>query len=317
MSRKPSPLPPIALKEVLPREIPPMLATRGDRPFTDADWAYEPKLDGYRILAWRSADEVRLITRGGVDLSEAFPDLVAALRDQPFHSLVVDGELVGFDRAGRPSFEALQSRSKVASRAGDNAVLFCFDLLHRDGHNLRGLPYTERRNALQQCIDFSRHIQLVHAQDDGRALFHAAAEMGMEGVIAKRKESVYQPGVRSSDWLKILAFKRADLLVIGYTGKSKVEALVVGYRRQGKLHYAGQVNGLGKLSVSLLPVLKSVPDAPAVARIADIRWITPMLTCEVRYRELTGDGKLRHPTFYRMRDEIAPASGDFPEDLPP
>lgn len=290
-----------------------MLAAPGDKPFQDADWIYEPKLDGYRIVAVRNGDQVRLTSRGGADFAGTFPAIAAALRALPHRRLVLDGELVGFDEQGKPSFAALQGMSK--KRIGgknDRAVLFVFDLLHIEGVNTRGQPQTERRRMLEAAVQQSAYLQLVHAQDDGTALFDAAAKMGMEGIVAKRKDAVYRPGARSAAWLKILAFKRADMLVLGYTGFGRVESLLVGYRRSGRLKYAASVTGLGALAMSLLPVLQTLPGAPACARIAGARWLRPMLVVEVRYRELTRDGKLRHATFYRLGEEIAPAEGDFP-----
>ncbi|HYD93819.1 MAG TPA: non-homologous end-joining DNA ligase [Noviherbaspirillum sp.] len=314
MSSTPCPWP--GSPEALPAALPPMLASQGAGPFTQDDWTFEPKLDGYRIVAWIRDGGVRLMTRGSLDLAGAFPQLAAELAAQPARSLVIDGELVAFDAGGKPSFSALQTRSRSRRARGGALVYYGFDVLHADGINTRTLPLSTRREVMHGVLRPSEHIQLVHADDDGLALFSAAADMGMEGIIAKRKSSLYQPGIRSGDWLKILAFKRADLLIVGYTGTSVVESLLVGYRRRGRLKYAAQVSGLGKLGRSLLPLVRTVPDAPPLERIDGAHWIAPLLVAEIRFREITRDGKLRHPVFYRMRDEIAPDAADFPPILP-
>jgi len=294
-----------------------MLAMQGDGPFVHDDWLFEPKLDGYRTLAWVHDGAVRLMTRGELDLAPAFPHVVAALKSQAVRSLVLDAEIVAFDKDGKPSFSALQTRSRRTRASRDDAILYCFDVLHIEGINTRVVPLDERRRVLENVLKVSPQVQVVHAATDGLALFDAAAGMGMEGLVAKKRSAPYTAGARSKDWLKILAFKRADMLILGYTGSSKVESLLVGYRRGGRLKYAGQVTGLGKLAVTLLPVLKAVPDAVALESIDASRWIAPMLVAEIRYRELTSDGKLRHPVFYRLRDEIAPGDGDFPAILLP
>lgn len=285
----------------------------GEQPFEDADWVHEPKLDGFRIHAHLRNGEVRLLTRGNADYTAYFPSVAAALRTQTRSSMVVDAEVVAFDDAGRPSFSALQTlTSQSPGRGAAPVVLFCFDLLHVDGVCTRGQPHRERRRMLEHAIELGELVQLVHSDPLGPALFQSVVAMNMEGMVAKRSSSVYQPGVRSSDWLKILAFKRADLLVLGYTGHDRIESLQLGYRRAGELRYAGEVTGLGGLATSLLPVLKTVPPAPPLARKRSVHWIAPMISVEVRYREVTKGGKLRHPLFYRLRDDIVPAAGDFP-----
>lgn len=290
-----------------------MLAQMGDQPFENEHWVHEPKLDGYRIHAHVHEREARLVTRGNADYTAYFPLVAAELGKLPWKSMVLDGEIVAFDETGRPSFSALQAlTSQTPGRGAAPTVLFCFDLLHVDGICTRGQPYLERRQMLTQAIQQSDRIQLVHSDRAGPALFDSIVAMDMEGMIAKRTTSIYQPGVRSADWLKILAFKRADLLVVGFTGLDRVDSLLVGYRRNGKLIYAGEVNGLGALATSLLPVLEAVPAAPPLAR-GRVRWIAPMISVEVKYREVMKGGKLRHPVFYRLSDRIVPPIGDFPE----
>ena len=224
----------------MPDKLTPMLAEVGDAPFRNADWIWEPKLDGYRVLAFIDRDGVRLRSRRGLDLTAAFPALVKELGQQGVDGMVLDGEIVALDAAGMPSFNALQNRVQLKTErertAADRetpAVFFAFDLLHFAGIGLRDAPYRERRRYLAQCLLPSTLVQLVHAEEDGVALHAAALASGFEGVIGKRKDSRYQPGRRSSSWLKIKPTHSADFVVGGYTkGKGSREplgALLLGY----------------------------------------------------------------------------------------
>lgn len=295
-----------------------MLAAMGSEPFDHDDWLHEPKLDGFRIHAHVQDRTVRLLSRGNADYTAYFPAIAAALAKQRVQSMVLDAEVVAFDDAGQPSFQALQQLASRAPGTGAApAVLFSFDLLHVDGLSTRREPYWERRLMLEQALQQSDRVQLVHSDPAGVALFQSVAAMDMEGLVAKRRSSFYQPGVRSPNWLKILAFKRADFLVLGYKGRERVDALLFGYRRNGKIVFGGEVTGLAGLAASLLPVLQTVSPASPLARIPGARWIAPIVTVEIRYREVLKSGRLRHPIFYRLRDELAPADGDFPAVFPP
>src|SRR5882762_4444487 len=185
--------------EALPAALAPMHAELGDAPFDHADWMWEPKLDGYRALAFISDTGVSLKSRRGLDLG-AFPQLSAELAKQAVNAMVLDGELVAFDAAGKPSFNAMQN-----VQPNTPVVFYCFDLLHFAGVNLRKAPYRDRRRYLAQCLLPSPLVQLVHASEEGKALQQAARESGLEGVVGKHKASVYEPGKRTSSWLKVKA----------------------------------------------------------------------------------------------------------------
>ncbi|MGH7339943.1 MAG: DNA polymerase ligase N-terminal domain-containing protein [Candidatus Rokuibacteriota bacterium] len=179
--------------EKMPADLAPMHAEAGDAPFNDPNWMWEPKLDGYRVLAFIGEHGVKLRSRRGLELAHSFPRLVAELQKQAVNGMILDGEIVAFDAAGRPSFSALQNRVQLKTEreiaAADQqspVVFFCFDLLHFAGVNLRKHPYRDRRRYLSQCLLPSPLVQLVHAADDGKELHAAALASGFEGVIGKR-----------------------------------------------------------------------------------------------------------------------------------
>src|SRR5258708_4151137 len=195
----------------MPASLAPMHAELGDAAFDHADWMWEPKLDGYRTLAFVTEKGVTLKSRRGVAMDK-FPRLEAELATQAVNSMVLDGELVAFDADGKPSFNAMQN-----VQPSTPVVFYCFDLLHFAGLNLRKAPYRDRRRWLGQCLLPSSLVQLVHASNEGKALQKAALESGLEGVIGKQKASLYEPGKRSSLWLKVKATQSGDFVVGGYT----------------------------------------------------------------------------------------------------
>jgi bifunctional non-homologous end joining protein LigD len=252
----PEPLPterlvPHGRAEAMPTRVEAMLAELGDAPFTHSDWLFEPKLDGYRVLAFVRRGEVTLRSRRGLDLTPAFPVIAAELAAQSA-DMVLDGELLALDASGRPSFNALQNRAGLktareiaTAERTTPVILYCFDLLHFAGCNLRESPYGDRRRYLAQCLLPSAHVQRVHADADGVALYAAALGQGFEGVMAKRRDGRYEAGRRSGAWLKIKQTHSAEFVIGGYTrGKGAREplgALLLGYWQEGELRYAGLV----------------------------------------------------------------------------
>jgi bifunctional non-homologous end joining protein LigD len=186
-----------------------MLLARGDRPETRAGWVYEPKLDGFRTLAFVGDDSVRLRSRRGADMTAALPEIVSALRAQRVDA-VFDGELVALDAAGRAAFDLLQRRSVFRTRAwtaeaATQAVLVVFDVLHADGRGLRSAPYERRRAILESVLVPSSALQLMLVAGHAESLYESAVAHGHEGIVAKRTKSLYVPGRRTCDWLKIKA----------------------------------------------------------------------------------------------------------------
>ncbi len=299
--------------ESMPATLAPMQAELGDAPFNHADWMWEPKLDGYRVLAFVEGDSVKLRSRRGLDLAADFPKLCAELRQQAVDSVILDGEIVAFDASGNPSFNAMQNRAAQTERA----IFYCFDILHFAGVNLRNAPYNDRRRYLAQCLLPSPLVQLVHATDDGMALHAAAVEAGFEGVIGKRKASRYEPGKRTASWLKIKSINSAEFVIGGYTkgkgGRASLGALLLGHWNDGKLIYASHVGSgfdeksLGLVQKRLDPLqTKTCPFADKPDLHSPTVWVKPEVVAEVQFQSWTDDGSLRAPVFLRLRDDIDP-----------
>ena len=316
--------------EAMPSKLAPMLAEPGDAPFSRADWMWEPKLDGYRVLAFVDGDGVRLRSRKGLELAATFPQVTAELARQDVNGMILDGELVAFDAGGKPSFAALQDRAQlktareIAAADRDTPVVFyCFDLLHFAGVDLRKSTYADRRRYLAQCLLPTPLVQLVHAAQDGVALNAAALASGFEGVVGKRKGSRYEAGRRSASWVKVKPTVTADFVVGGYTqgqgARAPLGALLVGYWGEGKqrdkLHYASHVGSgfddrsLPKVKARLEKLArKTCPFAEKPVLNGPTTWVEPETVAEVAFHSWTEDGALRAPVFLRLRDDIDPQS---------
>ena len=316
---------PSGATERLPAKLAPMMAVLGEVPFNHADWMWEPKLDGYRLLVFIDDRGVRFQSRrAGLDLTSAFPALVEELALQWVSGMILDGELVAFDSGGRPSFSALQARVQLRSEreiaAADRdvaVVLYCFDLLHFAGVDLRGMSYADRRRYLAQCLLPSAHVQLVHAAQDGPGLYEAALALGFEGAMAKRKDSRYEPGRRSGAWLKIKSTHSAEFVIGGYTqgkgSRAPLGALLLGYWSGGRLQYCGNVGtGFDDRTLAMVEARcrELRTDVCPFAERPPLRnpteWLRPELVAEVRFQDWTPDGYLRAPVFLRLRDDIDP-----------
>jgi bifunctional non-homologous end joining protein LigD len=315
-------LAPTGPAEKMPQELLPMLAEPGAELQSDPHWCFEPKLDGYRIIAFVDGDSVYLQSRRGQDYTVMFPELVADLKTQCVGSMILDGEIVALDADGRPSFNALQNRAQLktpkdfADAQRQTPVVFiCFDLLHFAGINLRGATYEQRRRYLSQCLLPGKHLQLIHISDNAEQLHAASLAAGFEGTLAKRKDSTYQPGRRSTAWLKYKAVTTSEFVVGGFTkGKghrAPLGALLLGYWKKSELHYVGHV-GSGFNDATLASVLGQVAalaskQCPFTAKPplnGPATWIEPKLVAEVSFDSWTEDGHLRAPVFVRLRDDV-------------
>src|SRR5436190_9966475 len=306
-------LAPVGDSEKMPTALSPMHAELGEAPFDDTDWLWEPKLDGYRALAFVDEHGVTLKSRRGLDLGK-FAKLEADLARQAVNAMVLDGELVAFDADGKPSFNAMQN-----AQANTPVVFYCFDLVHFAGLNLRKAPYRDRRRYLAQCLLPTPLVQLVHASEDGKALHQAALESGLEGVVGKHKSSVYEAGKRSPSWRKVKATQSGEFVVGGYTrgkgSRGAFGALLLGYWDGGKLHYASHVGSgfddaaLAQAKKRLAPLKRdSCPFAEKPELHSPTIWVEPQVVAEVKYQNWTDDGFLRAPVFLRFRDDIDPTS---------
>ena len=310
----------------MPATLSPMLAETADAPFSREGWVWEPKLDGYRVLAFIASDGVRLRSRRGLDLTLQFPKLVAELAAQNVDGIILDGELVAFDADGKPSFNALQDRASRKTSTdvalGEQSipvVMYCFDLLYFAGIDLTRHPYDERRRYLSQCLLPSALVQRVHVAEDGVALHAAAVASGFEGVVGKRLDSRYEPGRRTGSWLKVKPTQTGEFVVGGFTrgkgARAPLGALIVGYHADDALHYASHVGSgfddraladltrrLSKMKADACPFAE-VPEQNGVPT-----WVEPTLVAEVSYHSVTADGRLRAPVFLRMRDDVHASS---------
>jgi len=310
----------------MPDKASPMLAEAAERPFNRPDWMWEPKLDGYRVLAFIDARGVRIRSRRALELAGTFPRLADELRQQAVDGMVLDGELVAFAETGRPSFGALQNRVQLkiereiaAADRNVPVIFYCFDLLHFAGIDLRQSPYSDRRRYLAQCLLPSPLVQLVHAMEDGIALEEAALASGFEGVIGKRKDSRYETGRRSTSWLKVKPLRSAEFVIGGYTkgkgSRASLGAVLVGSWEGNHLRFASHVGSgfdertLAQLKERLEPLKRpTCPFDPEPDPTGPTTWVEPKLVAEVRFHSWTEDGHLRHPIFLRLRDDVDPPS---------
>ena len=300
-----------------PDFIEPQLATLvGEVPGEDADWLYELKFDGYRLLCRLDQGHARLLTRAGNDWTRQFPEFVAALEALPVSSAVLDGEAVVLDARGRSSFQSLQRIiGQPQSRERSHLALFLFDLLFLDGRDLRKEPLLERKKALRELLGngSSRLRYSDHVQGHGREFFANACATGVEGIVAKRADASYQSG-RTRSWLKIKCLHRQEFVIVGFSdpqaSRVGLGALLLGaHDEKGVLRYTGKV-GTGFTGKTLLDLRARLSpleqDQPAVGNPPPrrgVHWVIPKLVAEVSFSEWTGDGRIRHPSFVGLRED--------------
>lgn len=298
-----------------------MLATLMDEPFDSKDWLYEMKWDGYRILSFINKGQATLQSRNLKDYSVRFYPITAALKKWKVNA-IVDGEVVVLNDKGLSVFNDLQNWH---SPEDGHLYYYIFDLLWFDGKDLTGLSLHERRSVLQGIMPKS---DVILFSDDikqkGKAFFRKAQKMGLEGIIAKRMDSIYVPGERTKDWLKIKAVMQEEMIVCGYTrnegSTSLFSSLVLGAYKGTELVFQGQV-GTGfnrqmqaEIMKKLKPLIRKkcpfsiVPDVTSTGRWgrrkADfVAWVQPKLVCMIKFLERTPSGDLRHQSFLGLRDD--------------
>jgi bifunctional non-homologous end joining protein LigD len=301
-----------------------MLAESRREPFSGPGWIFELKWDGWRALAWRQGEEVRLSYRSGADATAAWPEIAQALRALPCERFVLDGEIVVLDDEGKPSFQRLQKRARLdraaAARAAvaEPGTLMAFDLLALGDLDPRGLPLTVRKEALRRLLPREGPVRHAdHVEEQGEAFFAAVRARGLEGMMAKRADSPYRAG-RSGAWLKVRAERTGDFAVVGFTepggpGRVGLGALHLAVHDGSGLVYAGSVGtGFDDRELAALRrdlEARGVPDPPCRGPVPAGKgnvWTAPGPCVEVRFLEWTEEGLLRHPTFLRMREDKRP-----------
>lgn len=318
-----------ATEQLRPSPLAPMKAVSDRLPADPAGWLFEIKWDGVRVLAVLDHGTVRLTSASGRDITASYPELTALAEQHREHLILLDGEVVALDDRGIPSFGRLQGRMHVADaqeayrRAAEVPIVYqVFDLLRVDDHDLLGIPVVERRRLLADLIEDGPHWRVPPAYDDGEALLQAAVDLGLEGIVAKRVESTYQPGARSPAWRKVKVRRRQELVVGGWTDGSgnragHLGALLVGYHEGAALRFAGRVgSGLSAKDLDWWRYAleqRSLDDCPfdplppaADRRIA--HWARPELVVEVAFAEWSQDDRLRHPSYLGRRNDRDPAS---------
>jgi DNA ligase D-like protein (predicted ligase) len=304
-----------------PRRIyKPMLALAAKVAFTDKDWIFEIKWDGFRAVAYVE-EPFSLRSRNGKELKQNFPEL-QQITDLA-KDIVVDGEIVVMSE-GTPDFQALLKRGQAVSPGEikrqsqrSPAVYIVFDILEKDGKSLDNVPLMERKAILKDSLKEGASVLLCdYIEEKGEAYFSLVLEKGLEGIVAKRKDGCYEEGLRTGSWLKIKKLKTCDCIIFGYTRGENVRAqtfgaLVLGvYDEEKKPVYVGKV-GTG-FSEEMLRILmnkfeKITDEAPFRAESGDrVTWLKPQLVCEVAYQVVTKDGRLRMARFKRLRDDKPP-----------
>jgi bifunctional non-homologous end joining protein LigD len=302
-----------------------MLATTGALPRDDSGWSFEIKWDGVRALTYIDAGRLRMESRNLADITPRYPELHEVAAAMNGRGVVLDGEVVTFDEAGRPSFGLLQHRMHVADAAEVRrrmleypAVYMIFDVLWLDGEPAMGLPYTQRRDLLAGLELTGPSWQVPsHHVGDGEAMSAASRARGLEGVVAKRMAAPYEPGKRSRSWLKIKNVRRQEVVIGGWlpgegNRSGRLGALLIGVNDETGLRFAGKVGTgfsdrmlseigalLASLEQSASPFVDKVPWRQA-------RYVRPELVGDVEFTEWTSGGTLRHPSFKGLRDDKTP-----------
>lgn len=318
--------------EKLPKEqaeyVSPMKALLVRNPPPRDGWTFEIKWDGYRLIAVKSGGKVRLFSRRHRDITHDFQTVATALEELSAKNAVLDGEVVALDEKGRPSFQLLQNFRQDHAARGLQLVYYAFDLLNLENRDLKKLPLEQRREFLEKIIaEADDPIRISRTlEGDPEELVEQARANSIEGIIAKRVRSIYEPDRRSGSWLKVKTVMEQEFVIGGYTepkgSREHFGALLVGYYKGAQLMFASKV-GTGfntdtlhtlhkrfkKLETTVCPFVNLPTKGPNGLSRAEMRrcsWMLPALVCQVRFTEWTGDAGLRHPVFLGLRDDKRP-----------
>ncbi len=283
-----------------------MLATLVHAPFTRANWIFEEKYDGVRILAYKEGSRVTLISRNAIDRTEHYPEIARAVLALKPETLLLDGEVVVFDAKGVSRFQMLQQRKGKPEYA-------IFDCLYRDGKDLRREPLASRRGVLEGLTRLDPSLRISAKLDpDGLRAFRIASRRGLEGVVGKNLQSVYE-NRRSREWLKVKVHHEQEFVIGGFTKPKSTRldfgALLLGvYDRKG-LHYVGKVGTgfddktLKNLRKKFQPIIQANSPFEKLPKESDATFLKPELVAQISFTEWTKDGKLRHPVYLGLRDD--------------
>jgi bifunctional non-homologous end joining protein LigD len=329
-----------AVKRPMPSTIHPMLATPVDEPFDGPEWLFEIKWDGYRAVAFIEAGKVRLVSRNQNDLTPRYPELKDLPEFVKAKQAILDGEVVALDEQGRASFSLMQQRTgfrphgrKAAANADVPVLYYAFDLLYLEGYDLRRVPLEERKRQLASILVVGDSLRYSdHYEKEGKALFEIARQKGLEGILAKKRDSPYLEH-RTREWLKIKITHRLECVIGGYTepegSRAYFGSIVLGlYDKKGRLIHVGQAgSGFDQKSLAeiwkLLKKLetKQNPFYGEVEALRKVTWVKPELVAEIEYAEWTHGAagsstpKLRAPVFLGLRDDKAPKDCVLEEEV--
>jgi bifunctional non-homologous end joining protein LigD len=291
--------------------IAPMLAKETSQPFDDENWIYEIKWDGYRAIAEIINGKVKLYSRNGLSFNEYYPKVVKAL-EKIKKNIVIDGEIVVLNEEGMPNFQMLQHYSEYQHYP---ICFYAFDVLRVDKKDLTDLPLIERKEILSKLLKFNDVIRYSsHIIEDGSRFLDVSKQKGLEGIMAKKADSQYHVGKRTTEWLKIKNHMTDEAIIVGFTeptgGRKNFGALVLAVKDGKDLKYVGHT-GTGfdekklKEVYNLLLPLKTdqSPFKERVKTNTPVTWVLPKYVCELKFTEKTTDGKMRHPVFLRMRED--------------
>lgn len=294
--------------------IEPMKAQLTDQPaFDSPDWLFEIKWDGYRAIAEIHKSGNKLYSRNGLTFDKAYPKVFDGLKAIK-KDAIIDGEIVVFNEHGKPDFQKLQNY-----RNHDRYAIqyYVFDIIELEGKSLTNLPLIERKETLRKILPASNVIRYCdHVEDDGKMLFREMQRMNLEGMIAKKKNSKYYIGKRTSDWLKIKNVQTQEAIIVGFTepkgSRQHFGSLLLAVRDKGKLVPIGNVGtGFNDKSLKALHgklrkiVRKTSPLDVPLKETPDITWVEPQLVCNIKFSEMTDDGSVRHPVFQGLRVDKA------------
>lgn len=302
-------------KDRIPFRVKPMLATLVRKPFHEPGWVYEEKYDGYRILAYKEGDRVTLLSRNGNDRTATYGSVARAIQKLRARTLLLDGEVVAFDKKHISRFQLLQEGSALTAYA-------VFDCLYSEGRDLRHEPLETRRPAAESAIDEADGLMISRRlADNGLEAFETAKKKGYEGVVAKDLSSPYIEG-RSSKWLKVKVHQEEEMVIGGFTkpegSRTHFGALLLGAYENSNLRYVGKVgtgfneNTLTVLYQTFKPLVQSKPSFVDPPREKDVTYLKPKLVAQISFQEWTADRKLRQPVFLGLRDDKRPKEVRLP-----
>src|SRR5580693_8033567 len=333
--RSPSPLRPEELQDAhrapMPSRLEPMLATIGDKPFSNPNWLFEIKWDGVRALAWIDNGKLTIRARSGAEITARYPELASLPTVVAAREAILDGEIAAMDAHGRSDFGLLQERMHVRAPAENliarvPVVFFAFDLVYCDGYDLRRSPLIERKQFLQLLLHTTEKIRFSdHQLERGKEIFELAKANGLEGIVAKRIDSTYV-SERSLSWLKLKLTKTVDAVIGGWsearTASIPLGSLLLGLYEGKRLRFIGHVGTgfdgkkleelsgrLKKLETSSCP-FDAVPETNEKAH-----WVSPTLVARVKFGEWTQEKALRHPVFIALREDVRPEDSKWQDEV--